>query len=94
MDALDGNAIGGLLLDVFDVEMTTAMGVCASCGAERQVAELVVYVQAPGTVVRCRSCSGVLMVFVEVRGVTCVDLRGLAELEPIPGHPAPSGPDT
>ena len=66
MDALDGNAIGGLLLDVFDVEMTTAMGVCASCGAERQVAELVVYVQAPGTVVRCRSCSGLLMVFVEV----------------------------
>ena len=83
MDALDGNAIGGLLLDVFGVEMTTAKGVCASCGAERRVAEFVVYVQAPGTVVRCRSCSGVLMVFVEVRGVTCVDLRGLAELEPV-----------
>ena len=83
MDALDGNAIGGLLLDVFGVEMTTAKGVCASCGAERRVAELVVYVQAPGTVVRCRSCSGLLMVFVEVRGVTCVDLRGLAELEPV-----------
>jgi len=82
MDALDGNAIGGLLLDVFGVEMTTATGVCASCGAERQVAELVVYVRAPGTVVRCRGCSAVLMVFVEVRGVTCVDLRGLAELEP------------
>ncbi len=94
MDALDGNAIGGLLLDVFDVEMTTALGVCASCGAERQVAELVVYVQAPGTVVRCRSCSGVLMVFVEVRGVTCVDLRGLAELEPVPGRPAESGSHT
>ena len=87
MDALDGNAIGGLLLDVFGVEMTTAKGVCASCGAERRVAELVVYVQAPGTVVRCRSCSGLLMVFVEVRGVTCVDLRGLAELEPVPGGP-------
>ena len=87
MDALDGNAIGGLLLDVFGVEMTTAKGVCASCGAERRVAELVVYVQAPGTLVRCRSCSGLLMVFVEVRGVTCVDLRGLAELEPAPGGP-------
>lgn len=99
MDALDGNAIGGLLLDVFDVEMTTATSVCASCGAERQVAELVVYVRAPGTVVRCRDCSGVLMVFVEVRGVTCVDLHGLAELEPAPGRrpsggPAPSGPGT
>lgn len=87
MDALDGNAIGGLLLNVFGVEMTTATGVCTSCGAERQVAELVVYVQAPGTVVRCRDCSGVLMVFVEVRGVTCVDLRGLAELEPAGREP-------
>ena len=31
-----------------------------------------------GTVVRWRVCDNVLMVFVEVRGVTCVDLRGLA----------------
>jgi len=90
MDALDGNAIGGLLLDVFGVEMTSAASVCASCGAARQVAELVVYVQAPGTVARCRDCGGVLMVFVEVRGVACVDLRGLAELEPPPGR-LPSG---
>ena len=99
MDALDGNAIGGLLLAVFGVEMTTATGVCASCGAERQVAELVVYVRAPGTVVRCRDCSGVLMVFAEVRAVTCVDLRGLAVLEPATGRlasggPAASGPAT
>ncbi len=33
-----------------------------------------------GTVVRCRVCDNVLMVFVEVRGMTCVDLRGLASL--------------
>jgi hypothetical protein len=82
MDALDGNAIGGLLQDVFGAEMTTATGVCASCDAMRHVAEFVVYVQAPGTVARCRDCSNVLMVLVEIRGVTCVDLRGLAELEP------------
>ena len=33
MDALDGNAIGGLLHDVFGTEMTTATGTCANCGA-------------------------------------------------------------
>jgi Family of unknown function (DUF6510) len=81
MEALDGNAIAGLLVDVFGHEMTIATAVCAHCGAAGPVAELVVYVQAPGTVVRCRSCSSVVMVFVEVRGVTCVDLRGLARLE-------------
>jgi hypothetical protein len=82
MEALDGNAIGGLLLQVFGAEMTTARGVCGHCGAVGQVAELMVYVRCPGTVVRCRSCYGVLMVFVDVRGVMCVDLLGLAELEP------------
>jgi hypothetical protein len=81
-DALDGNAIAGLLLDVFDAEMTTATGVCASCGATAPVAEFEVYLRAPGTVVRCRSCRSVLMVLVTIHGVTCVDLRGLATLEP------------
>jgi len=81
MEALDGNAIGGLLHEVFGAEMTTAMGVCADCGAAGPVAELVVYLQAPGTVVRCRSCSSILMVMVDVRGTRCIDLRGLAELE-------------
>jgi Family of unknown function (DUF6510) len=80
MDALDGNAIAGQLVEVFGAEMTTATVVCASCGASGAVAELMVYVQAPGTVVRCRSCKSVLMVLVTARGFTCVDLRGLSEL--------------
>ena len=78
--ALDGNAIGGLLTEVFGTEMTTAAGTCASCGAVRQVAELVVYRSALGTVVRCRSCDALLMTFVQIHGVTCVDLQGLASL--------------
>ena len=82
MDALDGNAIAGQLVEVFGAELTTATGVCASCGASGVVAELEVYLRAPGTVVRCRSCKSVLMVLVSARGVTCVDLRGLSELSP------------
>jgi hypothetical protein len=77
---LDGNAIGGLLIEVFGTEMTTAVGTCAGCGATSQVAELAVYQPGLGTVVRCRHCDTVLMVFVRARGVTCVDLRGLASL--------------
>ena len=82
MDALDGNAIAGLLHDVFGTEMTTAVGVCGGCGAAFRLAEHAVYNRAPGTVVRCRSCASLLMVLVEVRGIRCVDLRGLASLEP------------
>ena len=78
--AVDGNAIGGLLMEVFGTEMTTATGICASCGAVSQVAELAVYRPGLGTVARCRNCGAVLMVFVRIREVTCVDLVGLASL--------------
>jgi hypothetical protein len=77
---LDGNAIAGLLTEVFGIEMTTATGTCASCGTSARVGELEVYVHAPGTVVRCRTCTAMLMVFATIREVTCVDLRGLAQL--------------
>ncbi len=82
MDALDGNAIGGMLIDVFGTDMTAASSTCSTCGAIRPVAELVVYMQAPGIVVRCRTCGTVLMVLVKAHSVTCaVDLAGLAALE-------------
>ena len=84
MDVLDGNAIAGALADVFGVEMTDADGTCAHCGANGPVAQLTVYLRGPGTVVRCRSCQGIVMVLVEVRGATCVDLMGLAALDAAP----------
>ena len=77
---LDGNAIGGMLMEIFGTEMTTAVGTCAHCGAVAQVAEFAVYRPDLGIVVRCRSCDSMLMVFVKIRGVTCVDLMGLSSL--------------
>ncbi len=81
MTGLDGNAIAGLLWDVFGAEMTTATGECANCRRSGPVAETVVYLRAPGIVVRCRNCLAILAVFVTVHDATCVDLRGLARLE-------------
>ena len=80
MDALDGNAIAGQLYELFGAELTTASGTCASCGARGPVAELSVYVSA-GTVARCRSCDAVVIVLATLRGVTRVDLRGMAALD-------------
>jgi hypothetical protein len=81
MDTLDGNAIGGLLNEIFGAEMTDAIGTCGTCGATGPVAETVVFLRAPGTVVRCRVCTAVLMVVVQRDQVNCVDLLGLAALE-------------
>jgi DNA-directed RNA polymerase subunit RPC12/RpoP len=84
MEALDGNAIAGLLCEMFGTDMTGAIGTCATCGATRPVAETAVYLQAPGTVVRCRTCGSLLMVITQIRNMKCVDLQGLAVLEAAP----------
>ena len=81
MEALDGNAIGGMLYHVFGGEMTMAQTACGRCGARGPLGECVVYLGGPGVVVRCRACHEILMVFVEVREIMCVDLGGLSELE-------------
>jgi hypothetical protein len=81
MDVLDGNAIAGTLATVFGTEMTAATGSCAACGRRSLLGEFSVYLRGPGTVVRCRHCASVVMVFVEAHGVSCVDLHGLETLE-------------
>ena len=81
MVALDGNSIGGMLLEVFGTDMTAAQTLCAACGAAAPVAETVVYLRAPGTVVRCRTCGSVLMVITQIRGMRCVDLSGMTALD-------------
>ena len=80
MIALDGNAIAGDLLEVFGVDLTAATSVCAACGASSFLAEAVVYMRGPGRVARCRRCGELQLVLVTIRGMTCVDLRGIAEL--------------
>ena len=81
---LDGNAIGGLLEQVFGADVTAAEVTCATCGAAGPVAETVVYLRGPGSVVRCRVCTNVLMVISQIRGVACVDLGGVASLSERP----------
>jgi uncharacterized Zn finger protein len=73
MEALDGNAIAGPLFEYFGTEMTTAVGTCAHCGTTAQIAELVVFMHAPGTIVRCRSCGNVVIALVRIRDQLQVD---------------------
>lgn len=78
---LDGNAAGGLLLELFGVDLTAAPCVCDSCGARDELARLDVYVQCPGVVVRCRHCGSVVITIVQGPTRTWVDLRGTRGLE-------------
>jgi predicted Zn finger-like uncharacterized protein len=78
---LDGNAIGGLLSEIFTMEMTTAETTCANCGAVNAVGRVDVYLRAPGVVVRCPGCEQVLMRIVRAPGRFWIDLRGTRCLE-------------
>ena len=81
MEAVDGNAIGGMLYYVFGREMTSTQVECGHCGARGPLAECEVYFAGPGAVVRCRVCHNVMMVLVEVGEKIRVDLGGLIGLE-------------
>jgi hypothetical protein len=80
---LDGNAAGGTLGEIFALEITAARGTCASCGATAELGAVVVYAYAPGTVLRCPQCAGVLLrvvrgperLWLDARGVSCLELR-------------------
>jgi hypothetical protein len=78
---LDGNAIGGLLNEIFGTDITGSMGICASCGAEGQVATLDVYMRAAGIVGRCRSCGAVMIRIVRSETKVWLDLSGTRTIE-------------
>ena len=77
---LDGNVAGGVLGAVLGVELTAAPGKCAHCGTVSMVGAMRAYVRAPGTVLRCPTCDGVVLRIVETDDATYLDLRGVASL--------------
>ena len=64
---LDGNAVAGVLAAAFGVEMTDVPGECAHCATVSVLATLRAYSRAPGIVLRCPVCSGVVIRIVETR---------------------------
>jgi hypothetical protein len=78
---LDGNAIGGLMYELFGADLTSAPCVCAGCGARDELARLDVYMHAPGVVVRCHHCENVMLRIVRGPTRTWIDLSGTNRLE-------------
>lgn len=77
---LDGNAVAGLLGEVFSTEPTTVVARCSACGAEGALATARVYSHGPGVVLRCPGCTAVIMRFARIRGHLVADLRGVGML--------------
>ena len=77
MNYLDGNAAAGELSRIFAIDVTSAEGQCAHCGAKKRFAEARLYVQCPGVVARCGVCEHVLLRMVNVRQRVFLDMRGM-----------------
>ena len=78
---LDGNAAAGLLYEVFGTEITAAPETCANCRTTRPMGAAHVYADAPGVVIRCPACEGMLICIVRVGDRLLVDLSGIGGLE-------------
>ena len=61
---LDGNAVAGLLQELFAVEMTTALATCGACGATEAVGATRVF-RGAGMVMRCPHCDNALVTVVK-----------------------------
>jgi Family of unknown function (DUF6510) len=82
MDALmlDGNAVAGLLQDLFALEMATAIGTYGRCGAAGPVGAVHVY-RGAGIVLRCAHCSNTLAKIVKSDSRVWIDSTGIRTLE-------------
>jgi len=93
---LDGNAAGGILAELFAVDMTAALARCVSCGTTSMLGSHHLYSDAPALVLRCPTCTEVVMRIGSRPGRILLDLRGARVLEvPMPVTPdgEPAGDD-
>jgi len=83
---LDGNVLGGALGELFTVDVTTAVGQCATCGDRSVIALAMVYPDGPGLIARCSVCGEVILRLVRGTDRAWLDLRGIRCLElAVPG---------
>lgn len=80
MTHVDGSALAGAFALAFGRDMTTAIGVCASCGVRHPLAEAHVYLRCPGMVVRCPKCSNAELVMIEVDHHIKLSIIGVASI--------------
>jgi hypothetical protein len=77
---LDGNAAGGVLQEIFALEMTASPTECANCGREGELGSLMAFTQSPGIVLRCPACEQVMIRIVRTPDAIYLDARGAVYL--------------
>ena len=73
---LDGNAAAGPLRELFALDLVAAACTCRHCGDTAPLAEHILYADAPALVLRCPSCTGVVLRYASTGGRVRLDLAG------------------
>lgn len=77
---VDGNAVAGLLYEIFAMEMTTGEVECVSCSNRGEVGRLLAFTQAPGVVLCCPHCQNIVIRIAKAPGAIYLDARGVTYL--------------
>lgn len=81
---LDGNAVGGLLREVFAFEATAARTICAGCARTAPIAELRLYAIEMGAILRCPSCENPVVRIAHTPRGLWLDITGAAIIVALP----------
>jgi hypothetical protein len=73
---LDGNAAGGLLTELFALDMTTSEVVCDGCGATLELGATRVYGGSMGSIFRCVHCNAAIVRLARTPSGLWFDMRG------------------
>jgi ribosomal protein S27E len=73
---LDGNAAAGPLAELFTVDLAAAVTTCGGCGHRGPLAAHDLYADAPALVLRCPSCTAVVLRYSSSGGRIRLDMTG------------------
>jgi Family of unknown function (DUF6510) len=77
---LDGNAAGGLLGELFALDVTAAEITCAGCGAVAAVGATRAFGGSMGAILRCAHCDTVVLRLSHTPAGLRLDMRGTRTL--------------
>ena len=73
---LDGNAVAGVLQEIFAEEMTDCPSECATCGNRGPLGTLKAFTQNPGIILRCSICGNIVLRIAVTPDAIYLDARG------------------
>jgi hypothetical protein len=78
--ALDGNAAGGLLQELFALDVTAAEVVCGGCGTVAAIGAVRAFGGSMGAILRCAHCDTVLLRLTHTPAGLWLDMQGARRL--------------